>query len=204
MPHLQTWARPRIRSMSSIPEACGVKTSNELSMTRDLEAVNIEVLQERLLEEVDAHQRLQDELKTALETERSLRLENELLWTYLQRKYPSRVEDAAELLTRLTDGAELSAELQTLRPATDDCNRPLGPGARRRRGTVPGVPSAYHGIKNIGKYPASRTVSPQKVFHPWLWPRSLIHAALMFCNNALLNSTHNAKPAPSVKTLTVA
>lgn len=128
-----------------------MKTSNELSMTRDLEAVNIEVLQERLLEEVDAHQRLQDELKTALETERSLRLENELLWAYLQRKYPSRVEDAAELLTRLTDGAELSAELQTLRPATDDRNRTLGQRVRSRLGKVPGVHWAYHGIKNIGK-----------------------------------------------------
>src|SRR5699024_253131 len=151
MPHLHPWARPRIRSMSSIPEACGVKTSNELSMTRDLEAVNIEVLQERLLEEVDAHQRLQDELKTALETERSLRLENELLWTYFQRKYPARVEDAAELLTRLTDGAELSAELQTRRPATDDSSPTLRQRVRSRLGKVPGVHWAYHGIKNIGK-----------------------------------------------------
>src|SRR5699024_8532449 len=150
MPHLQTWARPRIRSMSSIPEACGVKTSNELSMTRDLEAVNIEVLQDRLLEEVDAHQRLQDELNTALETERSLRLENELLWAYSQRKYPSRVEDAAELLTRLTDGAELSAEPQTLRPATDDSTRTLGQRVRSCLGKVPGVHWAYPGITNLG------------------------------------------------------
>src|SRR5699024_3098172 len=132
MPHLQTWARPRIRSMSSIPEACGVKTSNELSMTRDLEAVNIEVLQERLREEVDAEPRLQDELTTASEPERSFGLVRELVWAYLQRKYPSRVEDAAELLTRLTGGAELSAELQTLRPATDDRNRTLGQRVRSR------------------------------------------------------------------------
>src|SRR5699024_5628030 len=117
MLHLPTSARTHIRNMSSIPAACGVKTSNELAMTKDLEAVTIEVLQERLLAEVEAQQRLQNELKTALETERNLRLENELLWTYLQRKYPARVEDAADLLTRLTDGAELSAELQTLQPA---------------------------------------------------------------------------------------
>ena len=119
-------------------------------MTKDLEAVNLEVLQERLLAEVEAQQRLQNELKTALETERNLRLENELLWTYLQRKYPARVEDAADLLTRLTDGAELSAELQTLQPAPGS-SRTLRQRVRSRLGKVPGVHWAYHGIKNIGK-----------------------------------------------------
>src|SRR5699024_6344053 len=150
MLHLPISARTHIRNMSSIPVACGVKTSNELAMTKDLEAVSIEVLQERLLAEVEAQQRLQNELKTALETERNLRLENELLWTYLQRKYPARVEDAADLLTRLTDGAELSAELQTLQPAPGS-SRTLRQRVRSRLGKVPGVHWAYHGIKNIGK-----------------------------------------------------
>src|SRR5699024_11612265 len=123
MLHLPTSARTHIRNMSSIPAACGVKTSNELAMTKDLEAVTIEVLQERLLAEVEAQQRLQNELKTALETERNLRLENEMLWTYLQRKYQARVEDAADLLIRLTEDVEISAELQTLQPVTETSSR---------------------------------------------------------------------------------
>src|SRR5699024_7813748 len=118
------------------------------SMTQHLQAASTDVLQERLIEEIHAQQRLQDELKTALETERNLRLENELLWTYLQRKYPARVEDAADLLTRLTDGAELSAELQTLQPVTETSSRTLRQRVRSRLGKVPGVHWAYHGIKN--------------------------------------------------------
>lgn len=120
-------------------------------MTKDLEAASIETLQQRLLEETEAGQRLQDELKTALENERNLRLENELLWTYLQRKYPARVDDAADLLSRLTDGAQISAELQTSTPVQPDTTRTVRQRVRSRIGKLPGVQKAYHGIKNIGK-----------------------------------------------------
>lgn len=122
-------------------------------MTQYLQAASTDVLQERLIEEIHAQQRLQDELKTALETERNLRLENEVLWTYLQRKYPARVEDAADLVSRLTDGANLSAELQpsTSVRTVSSGGRSLRKRVRRRLGNLPGVHRAYHSLKNLGK-----------------------------------------------------
>lgn len=120
-------------------------------MTKNLEAITEEFLQQRLLEEVEAQVRLQTELKIALESERDLRLENELLWVYLGRKYPARVEDAAGLLARLKQGSDLASELQSSVPvkAVEDPN--LRQKVRRAVGKLPGVRWAYHGLKNIGK-----------------------------------------------------
>ncbi|GAA2044952.1 hypothetical protein GCM10009720_27350 [Yaniella flava] len=120
-------------------------------MTKNLEEASIEILQQRLLEEVDAQQRLQDELKNALENERDLRLENDLLWVYLQHKQPARVSDAKALLSRLVDGSELANELQQTGGATNRKNRTLKQKVRGGLGKLPGVHRAYHGLKNIGK-----------------------------------------------------
>lgn len=125
-------------------------------MTKNLEETSLETLQQRLLEEIDAQRRLQDELKTALESERNLRLENDLLWVYLQRKQPARVEDAKGLLSRLAEGSDLANELQqaggTKAGTTKaGANRTLKQKVRGRLGRLPGVHRAYHGLKNLGK-----------------------------------------------------
>ncbi|WP_022871616.1 hypothetical protein [Yaniella halotolerans] len=119
-------------------------------MTKNLEEASVDVLQQRLLEEIESQQRLQDELKTALESERNLRLENDLLWAYLQRKYPARVDDARGLLSRLVEGGDLSAEVQDGKQARGT-QRTLKQKVRGRLGKLPGVHRTYHGIKNIGK-----------------------------------------------------
>lgn len=120
-------------------------------MTRDLDEVSIEFLQQRLLDELDAQQRLQGELKNALESERNLRLENDLLWAYLQREHPARVKDAKSLLARLTEGSDLSVELQ--KRAQPGLQRKRSPRQRVRGalGKLPGVRSLYHGLKKIRK-----------------------------------------------------
>lgn len=120
-------------------------------MTKNLEEASIEHLQQRLLEEIDAQQRLQDELKNALQNERDLRLENDLLWVYLQRKHPARVEDAKGLLSRLAEGSDLAKELQQSQAAKAGANRTLKQKVRGRLGKLPGVHRTYHGLKNIGK-----------------------------------------------------
>lgn len=121
-------------------------------MTKNLEEASVEILQQRLLEELETQQRLQDELKNTLEKERDLRLENELLWVYLQRKQPVRVQDAQELLSRLVEGNHLAAELQDdQKPDSGVQQRTLKQKVRGRLGKLPGVHRAYHGLKNIGK-----------------------------------------------------
>lgn len=120
-------------------------------MTKNLEEASIEVLQQRLLEEIDAQQRLRGELKNALESERNVRLENDLLWVYLQRKHPARVDDAADLLSRLVEGRDLANELQQAGGGTPAKNRTLKQKVRGRLGKLPGVHKAYHGLKNLGK-----------------------------------------------------
>lgn len=120
-------------------------------MTKNLDEASIEVLEQRLLDEIDAQQRLQDELKTALENERDLRLENDLLWVYLQQKHPARADDAKSLLSRLVQGSELAQELQQGSGSKVAKDRTLKQKVRSRLGKVPGVHRAYHGLKNIGK-----------------------------------------------------
>jgi len=120
-------------------------------MTQNLDDASIEVLQQRLLDEIEAQQRLQEELKSALENERDLRLENDLLWVYLQRKRPARVHDAKNLLARLVEGSDLANELQPKAGAKPVKNRTLKQKVRGGIGKLPGVHWAYHGLKNIGK-----------------------------------------------------
>lgn len=120
-------------------------------MAKNLHEVNTEVLQQRLLEEIEAQQRLQEELKIALEHERDLRLENELLWVYLQRKYPERVTDAAELLKRLTAGSDLATEMQNRSEVQNVQSRSMVRRARSAVGKLPGVRRAYHGLKKLSK-----------------------------------------------------
>ena len=120
-------------------------------MAKNLHEVNTEVLQQRLLEEIEAQQRLQEELKIALEHERDLRLENELLWVYLQRKYPERVTDAAELLKRLTAGSDLATEMQNRSEVQNAQSRSMVRRARSAVGKLPGVRRAYHGLKKLSK-----------------------------------------------------
>lgn len=122
-----------------------------LTMTKNLEEASVEVLQQRLLQELEAQQRLQDELKTALESERNLRLENDLLWAYLQRRYPARVDDAQGLFSRLVEGSDFSTEVHGSNGSKIKQQRTLKQKVRGRLGRMPGVHRAYHGLKNIGK-----------------------------------------------------
>ena len=120
-------------------------------MSMNLDEASLETLQQRLLEELEAQQRLQSELTTALESERSLRLENDLLWAYLQRKYPNRVKEAQGLLRRIADGSDLSLELHKQDEIHAPRNRTLRKRVRGALGKLPGVHRAYHGFKNLGK-----------------------------------------------------
>jgi len=122
-------------------------------MTKNVDQVTLEALQERLLEEVQAQKRLQHELKDALESEREIRLENELLWVYLQRTYPGRVQNAGDLRDRLLEGGDLAEELeqQGAYAKNSGRNKPLRHRARRAVGKLPGVRQIYHGLKNIRK-----------------------------------------------------
>lgn len=122
-----------------------------MPMSENLDETATETLQQRLLEELQAQQRLQDELKTALESERSLRLENDLLWAYLQREHPQRVKDAQGLLSRLAEGSDLSIELHDPKQAHSPKRRTLKKRVRGAIGKVPGVHRVYHGLKNLGK-----------------------------------------------------
>ncbi|OAV51204.1 hypothetical protein [Enteractinococcus helveticum] len=120
-------------------------------MSKNLDEASLETLQQRLLEELEAQQRLQTELTVALESERNLRLENDLLWAYLQRKHPNRVNDAKGLLKRITEGSDLAVELQKPEEANAPKNRSLRKRVRGALGKLPGVHRAYHGLKNRGK-----------------------------------------------------
>ncbi|GAA4119648.1 hypothetical protein [Enteractinococcus coprophilus] len=120
-------------------------------MSMNLDEASLETVQQRLLEELEAQQRLQSELSAALESERSLRLENDLLWAYLQRKYPNRVKDAQQLLQRMAEGSDLTVELQKQGEIQAPKNRTLRKRVRGALGKLPGVHRAYHGLKNLGK-----------------------------------------------------
>ena len=122
-------------------------------MTKGLEDVTFEALQERLLEEVESQQRLKQELKLALEGERDLRLENELLWVYLQRTYPGRVNNARDLRNRLIEGGDLAEELDDLGTYNKTGANPVSMRRRARRalGKLPGVRQMYHGLKKSRK-----------------------------------------------------
>ncbi|HEY4536177.1 MAG TPA: hypothetical protein VIG71_09455 [Enteractinococcus sp.] len=120
-------------------------------MSDNLHAASIETLQQRLLEELEAQQRLHEELAATLESERSLRLENDLLWAYLQRKHPTRVKDAKSLLNRLSEGGDLAIELQKRDDASPSNKRSLKKRIRGALGKLPGVHRTYHSLKNLGK-----------------------------------------------------
>lgn len=120
-------------------------------MTKNLDDVSIEVLQQRFVEELDIQQRLQEELQSALESERNLRLENDLLWVYLERKHPSRVKDAQELLARLAEGNDISIELQQRNQPIVAKNRTVKQRVRGAIGRLPGVHRVYHRLKTTGK-----------------------------------------------------
>lgn len=122
-----------------------------MSMTKNLDETAIETLQQRLLEELEAQQRLQEELQAALESERGLRLENDLLWAHLQREHPQRVKDAQSLLTRLAEGSDLSLELHDPKQPHAPKQRTLKKRVRGAMGRLPGVHRMYHGLKNLGK-----------------------------------------------------
>lgn len=129
---------------------------DSVAMIKNLHEVSVETLQERLLEEIEAQERLQEELKTALQHEKDLRLENELLWVYLQERFPARVQDAAELLERLTSGSDLAYEMQKRTGVERTGLTPEQPRTLRQRtrsavGRLPGVRQAYHGLKNLRK-----------------------------------------------------
>jgi len=120
-------------------------------MDKDIDT-SLDTLQQRLLEEVGMQQRLRKELKTTLENERDLRLENELLWVYLQRIYPGRVRNAVALRDRLLGGSDLSEELEREAAATKEKENPtMRQRTRRVLGKMPGVRQIYHGIKNSRK-----------------------------------------------------
>ncbi|GAA4473683.1 hypothetical protein GCM10023190_06220 [Enteractinococcus fodinae] len=120
-------------------------------MSDNLEEVSLEVLQHRLIEEVEAQQRLQEELRVALESEKQLRLENDVLWAHLEDRHPGRLTDARDMLARLTEGGELTHELKRSALAPSRQNRTLRQRVRRKIGTLPGVHKMYHGLKNLRK-----------------------------------------------------
>lgn len=122
-------------------------------MTKGLEDVTFEALRERLLEEVESQQRLKHELRLALEGERELRLENELLWVYLQRTFPGRVNNARDLRIRLIEGGDLAEELDELGAYSKTEANPVSMRRRARRalGKLPGVRQIYHGLKKSRK-----------------------------------------------------
>ena len=120
-------------------------------MSMNLDEASLETLQQRLLEELESQRRLQSELTAALESERNLRLENDLLWAYLQRKHPNRVKDAKGLLNRLCEGSDLRVELQRIDEGSTTKSRTLRKRARGALGKLPGVHRAYHGLKSLGK-----------------------------------------------------
>ena len=122
-------------------------------MTQDLEEVALEALQQRLLEEIEAQRRLQSELKMALGAERELRLENELLWVYLQRTYPGRIDNARGLRNSLIEGGDLAEELEEQGAYVSKRTGPASLRQRARRvvGKLPGVRQIYHGLKKPRK-----------------------------------------------------
>lgn len=120
-------------------------------MSDNLDEVSLDVLQHRLIEEVEAQQRLQKELRVALESEKQLRLENDVLWAHLKDRHPGRITDARDMLTRLTEGGELTDELRQSALAPSRQNRTLRQRVRRKIGTLPGVHKMYHGLKNLRK-----------------------------------------------------
>src|SRR5699024_7519691 len=120
-------------------------------MAKNLDVVSIETLQQRLLEEIEAQELLNEELTIALERERDLGLENELLWVYLQRKHPDRVHDAQKVLAKLRAGSELEIALKEGRIKNGSGSRTVIQRVRNGLGKLPGVHRAYHAIKNIAK-----------------------------------------------------
>lgn len=116
-------------------------------MTADLNDTSILALQEQLLEEIDARQRLQEELKLALRAQKDLRLENDFLRLHLRGKHPGRIKDVATVLKQLDAGVEVV-------DVVDDDRRILRRTASRSRkaiGRMPGVRKVYHGLKKLAK-----------------------------------------------------
>lgn len=120
-------------------------------MGQDLEHAAADALQQRLVEELASQQRLQEELRTALENERGLRLENDLLWAYLEREEPQRVKDARGLLERLAAGSDLAIELHDPQRSNAPSQRSVKRRVRGAIGKLPGVHRIYHGLKNLRK-----------------------------------------------------
>lgn len=120
-------------------------------MVKNLDKVSIENLQERLFEETEAQQRLQKELKAALKNEREVRLENELLWVYLQRTFPGRVANAKDLRKHLLEGGDMTEELERLGAYNKVKKSSPRSRARRALGKLPGVRQIYHGLKGTRK-----------------------------------------------------
>ena len=81
-------------------------------MSDHLDEVSLEVLQHRLIEEVEAQQRLQEELKGCVRSEKQLRLENVCCGPISEDRHPGRCMDAEDMLARLTAGGELTDELK--------------------------------------------------------------------------------------------
>ena len=117
-------------------------------MSDDLGEISVEVMQQRLIKEVEAQQNLQEELRLALESEKQLRLENDVLRAHLEQRHPGRVQDAQDLLERLIAGGNLTEELRegTSLPRQ---TRTFRQKVRRKLGSLPGVHRLYHGFKNL-------------------------------------------------------
>lgn len=124
---------------------------DSVAMIDNFDEASIEVLQQRLIGEVEAQQRLQEELRLALESEKALRLENDVLWVHLEHKHPGRVKDARGLLDQLTEGGDLAVELQRGTSISSGQSRTLRQQVRHKIGSLPGVQKLYHGLKNLKK-----------------------------------------------------
>jgi hypothetical protein len=120
-------------------------------MAKHLSEVSIETMQQRLIEEVEAQQRLSGELRIALERERDLRLENELLWVYLQRKHPARIQEAREVLEELKAGSDLRTVVESSIDQNVKSSRTIKQRFRGAFGKLPGARRVYHGLKKLVK-----------------------------------------------------
>lgn len=117
-------------------------------MSDDFRELSVEVIQQRLVQETEAQQRLQDELRDALESEKRLRLENDVLKAHLEQSYPGRVEDARELYEQLLQSGDLLEGLQQNATSSAKKPRTIRQKIRRGLGSLPGVHRVYHSLKN--------------------------------------------------------
>lgn len=116
-------------------------------MSANLYEASLSALQDQLLEEVDARQRLQKELKMSLRVEKDLRLENDFLRLHLKGKHPGRIKDVATVLKQLDAGVEAVDVVDDERPFFKRAASRL----RKKIGRMPGVRQLYHGVKNLLK-----------------------------------------------------